>query len=159
MKTALLTFGTLLLLFSVLPLVTATTASENPGNSTEDRIALQRLRIPELVDTINANVDSMPWAIKVIVGDELINMYLDDEVVGLYTVGGRVGGYQYGGQFGPSLNIYTSKETFNDLLDQKLDYYTAIQNGQLRYEAVHPITRTKAIIAEITINLLKFFGL
>ncbi|MFH0713108.1 MAG: hypothetical protein V1722_01205 [Candidatus Micrarchaeota archaeon] len=159
MKNSILLFGLLFVCGLVFAASLPSTLKELDKSATSsDKAALERLRIPEFVEQFNANTELIPSFVKVIIGTEFINAYIDNEIVGFATSDAKIAGYKYGElQGGSTLNVYISKQDFNAILDGRLTYETALRSRKLRYEAVRLDTKVKTMVLEVADFLLSIF--
>lgn len=99
---------------------------------------LQMNKYDGLKDYWNERITGIPAVVKTIFGDERMNVYVKmkngkERVVGIVTDRGHIIQIRTGGITDPTLNVYSSEDTFNQILNKKLNINSAMDNGLLKY--------------------------
>ncbi|MDP3742202.1 MAG: hypothetical protein Q8R15_02705 [Candidatus Micrarchaeota archaeon] len=111
------------------------------------------LNLPEIVKQVNENAASVPDSVLSLFGNERINVYFEDGTIGIVTKKGKIIEYREQAITSPTLNVYVKSNTLKKLMAGQLEFTKAVKSGELRYEAIDPITKIKAIIADFAMNL------
>lgn len=98
---------------------------------------LSTIDLDKFVKVYNENLDKVPGFVKKNFGNERINLYVDGEkFVGLVGQNGTIKEYSRGGVEKPTLNVYTTGETIDQLLDGEKGILETIKDKSIRYEGV-----------------------
>ncbi len=98
---------------------------------------LESLDLEKLVEAYNQNLEKVPGFVKNIFGNERINLYIDGEIfVGLSGKKGEIVEYEKGGIIKPTMNIYTTGDTIDKLIDGNTTLLDAVKDKSINYEGV-----------------------
>lgn len=98
---------------------------------------LESLDLDKLVTTYNDNLDKVPGFVKIIFGNERINLYIDGEVfVGLAGEKSEIVEYEKGGVSKPTMNVYTTSDTIDKLIDGNTTLLDAVKDKNINYEGI-----------------------
>lgn len=111
---------------------------------------LESLDLEKLVATYNDNLDKVPGFVKNIFGNEKINLYIDGELfLGLAGEGGKIVEYKKGGVDKPTMNVYTTSDTIDKLIDEDKNLLEAVKDKSIQYQGVGFINKIKFGIIKI----------
>ena len=105
---------------------------------------LESLDLEELVTAYNGNLDEVPSFVKNIFGNEKINLYIDGELfIGLSGENGKITEYKEGGLDKPTMKVYTTADTIDQLIDGNTTLLDAVKEKSISYEGIGFISKIK----------------
>jgi uncharacterized membrane protein len=102
----------------------------------------------------------IPGPIKLIFGNERINVYIDEIKVSVVTADGVVKKFQEGHLHDPTMNVYTSEATVKRIMhaqDFKAEAKKAYDNKEITYEGVGAGKKVKLFFVKIAAKIASWF--
>ena len=116
----------------------------------QSELDLESLDLEKLVDAYNQNLEKVPEFVKNIFGNERITLYIDGELfVGLAGEGGKIVEYKKGGIDKPTMNVYTTNDTIDKLIDGDKTLLEAVKDKSISYQGVGFVNKIKFGIIKI----------
>ena len=97
---------------------------------------IEKYKPEDAIKLYNDNKANIPGAAKKVLGNERVNIHIKDyKNFNLVTKNGELISIDYELLDNPTLNIYTDKDTVNEIIEGKLSWKSALKNKKLSYKA------------------------
>ncbi|MFH1247232.1 MAG: hypothetical protein V1644_02515, partial [Candidatus Micrarchaeota archaeon] len=111
--------------------------------------------VPKYIEAYNKNAVKIPPIVTILFGNERINIYVDNALFyGFVTKESRIVTSSEIGVQNPTINIYLSSGTLNDVVNGKIKVTTALQNKLITYKGAGFVDNVKFSILKLAQSVI-----